>query len=40
MFLSNECWPQFLVPLEILTSKISLKYIPIHIPIYFAHQGD
>ncbi len=28
---SNECWPQLLAPLEILMSKISLKYIPIHI---------
>ncbi len=31
MFFSNTHWPQLLVPLEILMSKISLKYIPIHI---------
>ncbi len=30
MFFSNECWPQLLAPLEMLMSKISLKYIPIH----------
>ncbi len=30
-FSSNTCWTQLLVPLEILMSKISLKYIPIHI---------
>ncbi len=28
---SNTCWTQLLVPLEILMSKIYLKYIPIHI---------
>ncbi len=31
MFFSNTWWTQLLVPLEILMSKISLKYIPIHI---------
>ncbi len=31
MFFSNTHWTQLLVPLEILMSKISLKYIPIHI---------
>ncbi len=31
MFFSNTRWTQLLVPLEILMSKISLKYIPIHI---------
>ncbi len=31
VFFSNTCWTQLLVPLEILMSKISLKYIPIHI---------
>ncbi len=30
-FFSNTCWTQLLVPLEILMSKIYLKYIPIHI---------
>ncbi len=30
-FFSNTCWTQLLAPLEILMSKISLKYIPIHI---------
>ncbi len=30
-FFSNTRWTQLLVPLEILMSKISLKYIPIHI---------
>ncbi len=29
--LSPERWTQLLAPLEILMSKISLKYIPIHI---------
>ncbi len=29
--ISNTRWTQLLVPLEILISKISLKYIPIHI---------
>ncbi len=34
----NACWPQLL---EILMSKISLKYIPIHVYIFFkAHRGD
>ncbi len=28
---SNTCWTQLLAPLEILMSKISLKYITIHI---------
>ncbi len=31
MFFSNTRWTQLLVPLEILMSKISLKYIPNHI---------
>ncbi len=31
MFFSNTSWTQLLAPLEILMSKISLKYIPIHI---------
>ncbi len=31
MFFSNTRWTQLLVPLEILMSIISLKYIPIHI---------
>ncbi len=31
MLFSNTRWTQLLVPLEILMSKISLKYIPIHI---------
>ncbi len=31
MFFSNTHWTQLLAPLEILMSKISLKYIPIHI---------
>ncbi len=31
MFFSNTRWTQLLVPLEILMSTISLKYIPIHI---------
>ncbi len=30
-FFSNTRWTQLLTPLEILMSKISLKYIPIHI---------
>ncbi len=34
MFFSNECWPQLLAPLEIVMSKIFLKYIPIHIEIF------
>ncbi len=31
MFFSNTRWTQLLAPLEILMSKIYLKYIPIHI---------
>ncbi len=31
MFFSNTRWTQLLAPLEIVMSKISLKYIPIHI---------
>ncbi len=31
MFLSNSRWTQLLAPIEILMSKMSLKYIPIHI---------
>ncbi len=31
MFFSNTHWTQLWAPLEILISKISLKYIPIHI---------
>ncbi len=31
IFFSNTHWTQLLAPLEILMSKISLKYIPIHI---------
>ncbi len=31
MFFSNTRWTQLLAPLEILMSKLSLKYIPIHI---------
>ncbi len=31
MFFSNTRWTQLLAPLEILMSKISLKYIPINI---------
>ncbi len=31
MFFSNTRWTELLAPLEILMSKISLKYIPIHI---------
>ncbi len=31
VFFSNTCWTQLLVPLDILMSKIYLKYIPIHI---------
>ncbi len=34
MFFSNTRWTQLLAPLEILMSKISLKYIPIHIHNY------
>ncbi len=34
-FLSNTCWTQLLAPLEILISKLYLKYIPIH--IHFEH---
>ncbi len=34
MFFSNTGWIQLLAPLEILMSKISLKYIPIHIHIF------
>ncbi len=30
-FFSYTCWTQLLVPLDILMSKIYLKYIPIHI---------
>ncbi len=30
-FFSNTHWTQLLAPLEIIMSKISLKYIPIHI---------
>ncbi len=30
-FLSNTRWIQLLAPIEIPVSKISLKYIPIHI---------
>ncbi len=30
MFFSNTHWTQWLAPLEILMSKIYLKYIPIH----------
>ncbi len=30
-FFSNTRWTQLLAPLEIIMSKISLKYIPIHI---------
>ncbi len=40
MFFSNACWPQLLAPLEILMSKISLKYFAIHIYIFLAHHGD
>ncbi len=40
MFFSNECWPQLLAPLEIILSKIFLKYITIDIYIFLAHQGD
>ncbi len=31
MFFSNTRWTQLLAPLDIIMSKISLKYIPIHI---------
>ncbi len=31
VFLSHTCWTRLLAPLEILMSKIYLKYIPIHI---------
>ncbi len=31
MFFSNTCWTELLVSLEIIMSKISLKYIPIYI---------
>ncbi len=37
-FFSNTRWTKLLVPLEILMSKISLKYIPIHI-YNFEHSG-
>ncbi len=30
MFSPMNVWPQLLAPLEMLMSKISLKYIPIH----------
>ncbi len=40
MFFSNACWLPLLAPLEILMSKISLKYIPIHIFFFLAQQGD
>ncbi len=36
MFFSNAFWPQLLAPLEMILSKISQKYIPIH--IYFLNQ--
>ncbi len=39
IFFSNTHWTQLLAPLEILMSKIYLKYIPIHIH-NFEHQGD
>ncbi len=35
-YISNTRWTQVLAPLEILMSKISLKYIPIHIH-HFEH---
>ncbi len=35
---SNTPWTQLLAPLEILISKISLNYIPIHIH-NFEHSG-
>ncbi len=31
MFFSNTCWTELLAPLDIIMSKLSLKYIPIHI---------
>ncbi len=31
MFFSNTGWTQLLAPLDIIMSKLSLKYIPIHI---------
>ncbi len=31
MLFSNTCWTQLLAPLEIIMSKISLKYITTHI---------
>jgi len=37
MFFSKT---QILVPLDFLRSKISLKYIPINIYLFLAHQGD
>ncbi len=39
MFFSNTRWTQLLAPLEILMSKISLKYIPIHIHIFEHSKG-
>ncbi len=38
MFFSNTRWTQLLALLEILMSKVSLKYIPIHIH-NFEHSG-
>ncbi len=34
VFFSNTRWTQLLAPLEIIMSKISLNYIPIHIHNY------
>ncbi len=43
-FFSNACWSQLLAPLEIIMSKIYLKYISIHIKkiiqIIIAQQSD
>ncbi len=38
LFFSNACWPQLLAPLEIIMSKIYLKYI--HMFFFLAYQGD
>jgi len=40
MLFSKTHWPQLLVPLEYLTSKISLKDIPINMYLFLTHQGD
>ncbi len=39
MFFSNTHWTQLLAPLEIIMSKISLKYIPTHIHNFEQSRG-